>query len=251
MKNCLVLGSGRSGTSMIAGTLSTAGYFIGHSPMPPTPSNPKGYYESFDIQDINEELLASVVPKRPWFRHRWLFRDRRPRPTQRWLAAVPLGTNIVRPSPMDARIKALVEHEPYCFKDPRFSYTLPAWRPFLRDTAFVCVFRDPASTASSILKECADMPYLWDLVMDFEQAIEVWTLMYRHIVEIHRHDGPWLFMHYDQGLTGDGIRRLEAFVDARLNSAFPDPALRRRAPERSVPRAAQQLYEQLCELAAY
>lgn len=251
MKNCLVLGSGRSGTSMIAGTLSSAGYFMGHRLMPASQGNPKGCFESFDVQDLNEELLSSVVPKRPWWRHRWLCRDNRPRATQRWLAAVPIDAPIPVSDTAAKEIERLVWHEPYCFKDPRFSYTLPAWRPFLRDTVFVCVFRHPATTAASILRECADMPYLWDLMMDFERAVKVWTLMYRHIVERHRHEGTWLFMHYAQGLTEQGVQRLEEFIDAPLRRDFPDRTLNRSRPDQAVPQDAQHLYETLCALAGY
>ena len=250
MRNCVVLGSGRSGTSMVAGTLSGAGYFMGHRPMPPTSSNPKGYFESFDIQEINEELLAPVVPKRPRFLSRWLFRDR-PGRNQLWLARVAVGTRIPGSSATNARIGAMVQNEPYCFKDPRFSYTLPAWRPFLRNAVFICVFRDPASTAASILSDCADSRYLRDLFMDFERAVDVWTLMYRHILEIHRYDGAWLFLHYNQGLTEEGIRRLEVFVEARLEGTFPDPALCRSFSNRSVPPQTRVLYEELCGLADF
>ena len=64
MKNCLILGSGRSGTSMLAGTLYREGLYIGDRVMPPTPGNPKGYFESFDIQDLNEDILKQVEIQR-------------------------------------------------------------------------------------------------------------------------------------------------------------------------------------------
>jgi hypothetical protein len=250
MKNCLILGSGRSGTSMVAGALSGAGYYMGPHLMPPTPSNPKGYYESNDIQDINEKILRPLVPGRPRFLPQRFFRNRVGL-RQFWLARVPLGAEMHTSSSTDSQICELVKNEPYCFKDPRFSYTLPVWRRFVQNTVFVCVFRDPASTAASILKDCADRPYLWNLSMNFEWAVEVWTMMYRHILEIHRHRGSWMFMHFDQGLTAQGMGRLDAFVEAKLDRAFPDPQLKHRFPSRPVPAQAQSIYEQLCSLADY
>jgi Uncharacterized protein conserved in bacteria len=66
MRNCLILGSGRSGTSMVAGTLASAGYFIGDNLYPRLASNPKGFFEDPEINAINEDLLARILPK-PFF----------------------------------------------------------------------------------------------------------------------------------------------------------------------------------------
>ena len=49
VKNCLILGSGRSGTSMIAGILHKAGYFMGDNLYPPRSANPKGFFENWEI----------------------------------------------------------------------------------------------------------------------------------------------------------------------------------------------------------
>ncbi|RME58681.1 sulfotransferase family protein, partial [Candidatus Parcubacteria bacterium] len=64
MRNVLILGSGRSGTSMVAGTLAKAGYFMGTQFVPPRESNPKGFFEDHEINDINEAILKKVVPHR-------------------------------------------------------------------------------------------------------------------------------------------------------------------------------------------
>ncbi|MFQ5812217.1 MAG: hypothetical protein ACE5I2_03355 [Anaerolineae bacterium] len=250
-RNCLILGSGRSGTSMVAGSLSNSGYFMGDSSYPTNPSNPKGMFEDPEINAVNEALLSRAVPKRPRILGRWFFRDR-PVYGQRSLARVPLGTDIPCPPRVAERIRRVTEREPYCFKDPRFSYTLPAWRSFLReDTAFVCVFRDPASTALSILKDRQDNWFLHSLNITFREALEVWTLMYRHILEVHRHEGDWLFLHYDQVLCGDGLDRLESFIGAQVDRSFPDPSLRRSLSGQPVPEATARLYQRLCELAEY
>ena len=50
MKDCIVLGSGRSGTSMVAGCLHGANYFMGDDLMPPTAGNPKGIFESYTVE---------------------------------------------------------------------------------------------------------------------------------------------------------------------------------------------------------
>jgi hypothetical protein len=44
-RNCLILGSGRSGTSLAAGILAQAGYFMGDELWPVNIGNPKGQFE--------------------------------------------------------------------------------------------------------------------------------------------------------------------------------------------------------------
>ncbi len=240
MRNCLILGSGRSGTSLLAGVLAEAGYYMGERLIPATEANPKGFFEDDEVNAINEALLAPVTPARS-----------RPAGAWRWLAAVPLGTPVACPPDLAGRIAAQTARSPFCLKDPRFSYTLPAWRPFLPDTVFLCVFREPSRTARSVLKECRSADYLAGLPMDFGDALEVWALMYRHILEVHRHTGDWLFFHYDQLFEDGSLAELEAVLGAPVNRQFPDARLKRSAAEGEVGGTALEVYGQLCELAGY
>lgn len=235
---------------MVAGTLAKAGYFMGDHLYPGRESNPKGFYEDPEINGINEMLIAQVIPQRPRVLGKWFFRGR-PLEGQRWLARMPVGTEIPSLSTVNERIQRATQREPFCFKDPRFSYTLPVWRPFLKSTGFVCVFRDPASTALSMLKECRDAEYLHSLSLTFRQALEVWRLMYRHILEVHRHEGAWLFLHYDQILSGEGLDRLEVFADAPVDRSFPDPSLCRSFSDYPVPEEIAHIYQHLCKIAGY
>ena len=147
-------------------------------------------------------------------------------------------------------IQRQVEHRPFCFKDPRFCYTLPAWRPALGDAVFLCVFRDPADTAVSILRECRSAGYLKTLAMDFDRAVEVWTLMYRHVLKQHG-AGEWLFLHYEQVLTDEGLDRIARFVDVDVDRDFPDRALKRSSSDRPVPNETSDLYNHLCHIANF
>ena len=251
MRNCIILGSGRSGTSLAAAIAQRAGYFLGEPLQPPNPGNPLGRFESFEVNAINEALLARVLPRRPkgWLGD--LLMPHVPLPRQRWLAAVPVGKEIRSTPALTARMARLTAQRPYCFKDPRFSYTLPAWRSVLDEACFVCIFRHPAATAQSILRERQDEPALHSLALDYGQALRIWTLMYRHILERHCHTGEWLFVHYEQLLAGNGVERLAAFLDAELDRALINPALRRSQPTGAVPAQAQQLYRELCERAEW
>jgi hypothetical protein len=239
-RSCLILGSGRSGTSLLAGTLRQAGYYMGEHLIPADAANPRGYFEDDEINAINEALLAQVTLPRCRPVHGW-----------RWLASVPVATQLSCSPDIARRIESQTARAPFCFKDPRFCHTLPVWRPFLSDVVFLCVFREPARTAHSIVKECRTAAYLEGLPMDFSSAVEVWTLMYRHILEVHRQAGEWLFFHYEQLLDGAALSRLEKALGVMPDRCFPDPTLKRSPAEGDVEAAAQKVYAQLCELAHY
>jgi hypothetical protein len=225
---------------MLAGSLRLAGYYMGAHLIPADETNPKGFFEDDEINAINEALLAPLTPELSASSYGW-----------RWLASVPIGAPIACPLDLASRIEAQIAHSPFCFKDPRFCYTLPAWRPFVANTVFLCVFREPARTAQSILKEYREADYLHGLSMDYAGAVAVWTLMYRHILEVHRHAGEWLFFHYDQLFGEVAARRLEAALGVAVDRQFPDAKLKRTLAVGNVGTEAAQVYEKLIELAQY
>ncbi|MGH8128185.1 MAG: hypothetical protein ACRETC_07425 [Gammaproteobacteria bacterium] len=248
MRNCLILGCGRSGTSMLAGSLADAGYYMGGNLYRARKANPKGFFESLQINAINERLLKPLTPSRStqWFLRIW----RAWFPSERWLAEVPVGTPIHAPSPrLVRRIRSQLERRPFAFKDPRFCYTLPAWRPYLpRDTAFLCIFREPGRTATSILKECATL--YPDIRLSEDEVYAIWLAMYGHILNHHRHQGDWLFMHYDQMLDGSAQPRIEALLGTHIDRHFADTGLQH-AASRPTPAHTRDTYHVLCSLAHY
>lgn len=243
---------------MVAGTLSQAGYYMGDTMMAATEANPKGYFESREVEAVNDTLITSMLKPSRW--EQWL-NSLRPLPQQpnfenghswaksRWLALVPPHRKAQSRERDLREIERLTSNTPYCFKDPRFCYTLPVWRPYLKNTVFICVFREPAVTVTSILKEVEREEYLQGIEFTFEQALGLWTYSYRHILEKHRHQGEWLFLHYYQVLSPDGLDRIEKFVGAAVNRDFPDGRLHRTQAKAKLPPATIRVYEQLCRLA--
>jgi hypothetical protein len=75
--------------------------------------------------------------------------------------------------------------------------------------------------------------------------------MYSHILKIHQFEGEWLFLHYDQVLKGEGLKKLATFTEASIDYSFPDTSLRRSKREQPIPKKTEKIYQQLCELAGY
>lgn len=251
MRDCLILGSGRSGTSMMGGILHSAGYFMGDWLYPGRDSNPKGFFENPDVNDINERILAA-------YRDETGLADthtiRAPGTGQYWLMALDAQVEVeCRDAGITAEIQQLAGRRPFAYKDPRFCYTLPAWECLVpTDTCFIVVFRDPAVTAASILKECASVPYLANLDMDASLALTSWTALYRQTLKHARRDpGRFTFVHYAQLLDGSGLEILSRRLGVTLQQDFVDPCLNRSRRSFDAGAEATHIYAELCELAAF
>jgi hypothetical protein len=248
LRNCLILGCGRSGTSATAGCLAKAGYFMGNALIPARVSNPDGVFEDYYVRSVNEEILSFVVPRR--HASDKACRDI-PEQWQRWLARLSVETVMPSNPAVEKQIQDLLVTEPYCFKDPRLTYTLPVWRPHLKDTVFVCLFRDPATTAASMVRFTKEWELMHSLDLSFQQALEAWELLNRHVIEKHRHAGEWLFLHLQQIVAGDGLARLGEFTGAKIDGKFARPERQRTCSAEQVPQSVDRVYKKLCQLAEF
>lgn len=248
MRNCIILGSGRSGTSMLAGMLHGTGYFLGDRLLAPTPANPQGYFESHDVNVLNDELIASVVPVRPKMPLGCLFPWRLPAGLL-WMASVG-GDVEMRPSAGQlSRMRELTATVPFCLKDPRFCYTAGSWSSVLEDVVFLCVFREPGRTAASMRQDVRDRPYR-GFHLTRGRALRVWTTMYERALSMSGQDGQWVFVHYDQILDGSALARIESAVEAKVDTSSIDPRLKRSHDDpHRLPLRTLEVYRRLCTLA--
>ena len=258
MKSCLVLGSGRSGTSMLSGILYEAGYYMGEELYIGRETNPKGFFECAMINYLNEDILRrydGVPTVYSGFKGPAALAGRHnPRAGQRWLCA--LGPEVrmeTRSKEIHRRIREACSRTPFAYKDPRFSYTLPLWLPYLPpDAQLLCIFRDPGITVRSILKEAGSMAYLAGLKIDEEIAYEVYRLQYQRVLDLCDEVGERLvFIHYDQVFDGSAVPRLSKRLGVKLSARFVDPRLKRTKPEPGVPGNVSALYKALCARAGY
>ncbi|WP_417872517.1 sulfotransferase domain-containing protein [Xanthomarina gelatinilytica] len=235
MNNIIILGSGRSGTSMLTGMLANSGFHLGDDfeYLKKNKANPKGFYEDYEVNTVNEDILKETLGSIPEFIRKQLF----PSSTfyrARWLARLSITKNIISSQKIDNRIASLINKERFCYKDPRLSYTLPIWQSVIEKNdirvKYLVVYREPAKTANSIIRECRENKALHPLKMDIQKALKVWELMYSHILKNYNEDenkNNWLFIHFNQLFTSETQNKIEDFIGASINKEFPEKKLSR------------------------
>jgi hypothetical protein len=258
MKNCLIMGFGRSGTSMIGGILHTAGYFMGHDLFPPHRSNPLGYFENDTINAINENILkkydySALNTYYPKFQEP--FTSFNPTYGQRWLSYISPETEITNSDPSIAESIQQVTSEPvFAYKDPRFNYTLHIWNKYLRnDTVFICMFRQPEITVESILTDCKHADYLRKFYINSSIAYTVWQNSYNHLLKILTPEmmKRTAFIHYQQILKRQKLDYLSQILEVKLDYSFVSDNLDRSRSQEYVPSEVREVYQKLCTLAGY
>jgi len=242
---------------MLAGTLAAAGFFMGRAPLPADfrpGANPKGLFEDRETVAINEGLLASHFPRHFLRLRRRVSRLAGRDPSLprglRWAEALSVDTDVVASGDLAARMQAQVCGSPFCFKDPRFSFTLPAWRPYIGDAVLVCIFREPARTATSLVTEWSRHPGRTERDrMTYQRALRHWRAAYTNILGKHRLLGEWIFVHYDQVIDGSAVSRLERDLHVHMDHSFPDSALKRTPLAGQITSFDRNIYNELCRLA--
>lgn len=193
---CIVLGMHRSGTSVMAGILDALGAKGPTSPLPPSMSNPKGYFEAAPIVELNDEILAALGT---WWGDWQALGDD-------WVASPRLEE-------FRSRIADVVQAEygaasMIYVKDPRLCRLFPLWRSVLEDIGYdiscILVHRNPVDVAASLeARETARV----------EPSLGVlsWT---RHLLdaEVASRDMPRVFTRYGDLLSNwsDVVGKMES-----------------------------------------
>ena len=255
MKNTLIFGSGRSGTSMLGGILHDAGYYMGENLYPARDSNPKGFFENDFINGINEKILVNYDEKQSWTR-KFFKRTTSvvaPGKGQHWLSSIPESVDINNCAQSVVNdIKIACSYEGFAYKDPRFSYTLPVWEKYLpSDTVYIVLFREPSVVVSSIIKECSQIEYLKNMVINTSDAYSSWFNMYSHVLKNYKNNnGRYFFINYDTLLNGDKLNELGEFLNVDVSGDFIDGRLRRSVGSSDIPESVKGLYAYLNSLAS-
>ena len=137
----VVLGMHRSGTSALARIINLCGAFLPEQVLPPSlQANPKGYWETRNVHDLNERMLASLGGA-------W----------DRVDLNIPDHGDLVNDFLQDALsiIRSNYgDQQTIVIKDPRIAVLAPLWHRVLIQAgyrpAYVVVVRDPLEVAQSL-----------------------------------------------------------------------------------------------------
>ncbi len=227
---------------MLAGLLAHSGWAVNGDLLPPTPANPRGFFESSAVNTLNDDLLEphlarSAVPVAR--RHAWL-------------AALPAPLDLTPSPAVRTRIAETVPPSPFVVKDPRLTMTLPAWVDALDGVALIAIVRHPAAVVDSLLREVArDVEYYEGLALDAERAFVVWQCLADHLIAHAEAHDITVLVHEE--LVSDGIRsalgRLATAVGGGIDSGFVERGLRRSTPDRALPGDVAERHAALLDLA--
>ncbi len=171
-----ISGMHRSGTSMVTNLLHLCGLYLGqeHDLMSPASDNPDGFRENLKFVEINEEILNE-------FGGGW---DYPPPLPNGWHEE----KEILR---LRAKAKTILQefvgHEPWGWKDPRNSLTLPFWMALIPDIKSVVCLRNPLEVALSLHKRNG---------VSYAFGLTLWKTYYQRILNSTSAEDR-IITHYD------------------------------------------------------
>jgi hypothetical protein len=243
--------------------------------------NPLGFYEDVDINRLNNSIIRRLLPSSdltekvfhsPWVTKWW-------RRTSKLLARLPFCgeycywlmptvhvdgrafwmavprrlRRLVLDSSTQERITRYAQRTPFCYKDPRFSLTLPYWQPHLpASTVFLVVFREPSKTVTSI--RTFDLTIHHPPVQVPEKwCYHYWYTTYQRLLEWSANKDNWVFVNYQDIMNGESLPLIETMTGCQLDASQLTPSLSRSTPSDGPPsliaRKCVALYEVLCQRA--
>lgn len=163
----IITGMHRSGTSLVASLLESAGLDIGEKLVGANEANVKGHFENVDFVEFHESILyASAIDKIG----RTLERNISPPAYYVDLARTLIAKNASPTSP-------------WGWKEPRTTLFLPFWGSLLPDAKFLLVYRAPWEVLDSLFRRSDD-------IFDHypELALKVWVNYNRAILEFYERE---------------------------------------------------------------
>ncbi len=227
-RDVVIVGAPRSGTSMLAGLFADAGHDPGRRLIPPGPSNPAGFFEDLDVNAANDDLLAPLDAS-PWAG------TAAPPRHLRWLGAYDGWVH--DPGPAEV-LGPLVPERPFVLKDPRFCYSLPAWREVLSDVLVLVIVRHPEEVVASVRSMVEREPETF-VGFDVTDAHlgSMWRAMHTAVLGWvdGRSPGDVAFVDCDDVRSGEAISRLSTLSGVALAARTVRPGLHRERSERHEP----------------
>lgn len=171
-----IAGMHRSGTSTVAQLLYRCGLHLGGKEQlrGARADNPTGYWEHREIAAINEQVLKA-------YGGGW---DLPPPLKNGWQEDARLDS---LKNAADLIIKDFEGHEPWGWKDPRNSLTLPFWKSLLPEIKVIVCLRNPLEVAHSLHKRGYS---------SYAFGFNLWLTYYERLLD-ELQDSQYVVTHYD------------------------------------------------------
>jgi len=177
----VVLGPGRSGTSVLMQALSGLGLRLSDKLLGPHPENPDGFFEDEEIVALHKRFLdaiggrANMPPPEGWQNHE--------------------ATASFKADIRSILEKNVVAREGlWGFKDPRTNALLPAWMDVFRsmwiNPSYIMALREPAVIVRSMVRQASVTPELAEL-----------TWLYRTCDALTHTSASCFIVHYEDWFT--------------------------------------------------
>ena len=137
--NVLILTTGSSGSSVLAGIIATQGYWTGNE----TKKLNFDTFENAELVDLNMEILAASSFKR----HDC---NDLPQPS---IKAIKQLTTHIDLKPFNNFIEKCSRHQPWLWKDPRLSFTIHFWAQIMEINSYkyILMDRDPIQSYTGLI----------------------------------------------------------------------------------------------------
>jgi len=165
--NLIIVTTGSSGSSVLAGLIGAHGYYLGDETMKLSFDT----YENSRLVELNMALFKMIGFERG-------DANDMPPPDTDALAALAPDTDI-----FERFVDACLEKEPFLWKDPRLAYTLHFWQRFepIRKAKFIFIRRDPVqSYAGLILSRKTPMSMKEQAQMNLNYALSFQRFVEKH-----------------------------------------------------------------------
>jgi hypothetical protein len=170
VKNIVILGMHRSGTSMVAGILTKLGINMGDELLGKTPSNPFGHFEDRDFVNLNNSILLKA--KGSW--------DEPPSEKDILSQADDFNNEIQKLIKKKSDLRNI-----WGWKDPRTSLTIKLYIPYLKNPYFIICHRKNTEIANSLKRRDGyEIKKGLDLVNIYNNRIDNFFNQYENLNKI-------------------------------------------------------------------
>lgn len=161
----VIAGMHRSGTSLTAALLKSAGLYIGEKLLGRTDSNPRGHFENLDFLNFHKSILkANNLSEKGWT----VFDPIPVHPEQFKEAQAIIERNNTAPI--------------WGWKDPRTTLFLEFWATQLPTAHFLLVYRSPWEVVSSLYQRLEDPEF----ETNPDLAFQLWCHYNKKLLKFHR-----------------------------------------------------------------